>query len=530
MPIPKTKATATASTKTKNDAPPVDTSDEAAASTGKPDKTAYDAEQAKFKSEIDALQAKLNGAREKASQAGKGGTASERRNALRSELDELFNQQAGNKPSRTKTWDQVKALDEGIKQKIKDLQAAKAKVPFKSTAEVDSHVKSLETKVESGSMKLAEEKRALQEISQLKRTRRQVETFQATQESIEADRASVEELKTQLNDPAAKAVSDRITAIKAELNDIKKADDEAYSGRNKLYAERDGLQAQLNDVWTKKKAAMQQYREAGDRYWAKVNEDRARRAERAKTQRAEEEAEKKKEVAQRIREEAEAPAFQAQVEDCQTLIDFFSGKSTGAVTLKTAPNFPRDAVAGVAKLEIRQVEAVNDMVIRKKKGEEEENYFVGGKGKKGKKTKAAAESSDAPAPSSNQLNVPLPTLSALLTLSIPPPGSSADVPRVIEDLKKKKAWFEANQARVTAENISRAEAEVQRLNNIGKPDGAAAPANGTPVSDVSGPNGGGERPAEPAPTPKTSDVLSTSPPSEEVIEKLEEVKEEEATA
>lgn len=59
MPIPKTKATATASTKTKNDAPPVDTSDEAAASTGKPDKTAYDAEQAKFKSEIDALQAKL---------------------------------------------------------------------------------------------------------------------------------------------------------------------------------------------------------------------------------------------------------------------------------------------------------------------------------------------------------------------------------------------------------------------------------------------------------------------------------------
>ena len=529
MPIPKTKAAPATSIKTKNDAPPADTSDEAAASTGKPDKAAYDAEQAKFKSEIDTLQAKLNGAREKASQAGKGGTASERRTALRSELDELFNQQAGNKPSRTKTWDQVKALDEGIKQKIKDLQAAKAKVPFKTTAEVDSHVKSLETKVESGSMKLAEEKRALQEISQLKRTRRQVETFQATQESIEADRASVEELKTQLNDPAAKAVSDRITAIKAELNDIKKADDEAYSGRNKLYAERDALQAQLNDVWTKKKAAMQQYREAGDRYWAKANEDRARRAERAKTQRAEEEAEKKKEVAQRIREEAEAPAFQAQVEDCQTLIDFFSGKSTGTVTLKTAPAFQRDAVAGVAKLEIRQVDAVTDMVIRKKKGEEEENYFVGGKGKKGKKTKPA-ESSEAPAPSSNQLNVPLPTLSALLSLSIPPPASAADVPRVIEDLKKKKAWFEANQARVTAENISRAEAEVQRLNNIGKPDGAATTTNGASALDVSGPNGGGERPAEPAPTPKTSDILSTSPPSEEVAEKLEEVKEEEATA
>jgi len=35
--------------------------------------------------------------------------------------------------------------------------------------------------------------------------------------------------------------------------------------------------------------------------------------------------------------------------------------------------------------------------------------------------------------------------------------------RVVEDLKTKKAWFEANQACMTAEAMAKAEAEIQRL-------------------------------------------------------------------
>jgi len=50
------------------------------------------------------------------------------------------------------------------------------------------------------------------------------------------------------------------------------------------------------------------------------------------------------------------------------------------------------------------------------------------------------------------------------------------VPRVVEDLKTKKAWFEANQARVTAENVKKAESEIQRLTNTAKAD-IAIPSN-----------------------------------------------------
>lgn len=378
-------------------------------------------------------------------------------------------------------------------------------------------------------MKLADEKRALQEISQAKRSRRAVETFQADQEAIDARRKAADEIKKQLDDPESKAVSERFNVIKAELEEIKKEGDEAYAGRAKLFEERDKLQAEINAVYSKKRESSQTYREANDRFYTKLNEDRARRAERARAQRAEEEKAKKLEIAEQLREDASVPAFQAQIEDCQTLIDFFLGKNS-APTFASTPAVKGD-VAGVAKKELRTVEAASDegLVARKKKGENQESYFVG-KGKKGKKGGAkaipTAEANGAATPSSgSQLNVPLTTLSALLSLSIPPPASSVDVPRVVEDLNTKKAWFEANQSRVTAENLAKAEAAIQRL-TVGKADTLTPQP---PVDENTPPNGGAERPAEPAPTP-LNDVPATAVSSEEVDEKLEGVKEEDAEA
>ena len=172
--------------------------------------------------------------------------------------------------------------------------------------------------------------------------------------------------------------------------------------------------------------------------------------------------------------------------------------------------------------ELRKVEeAPEGLVARKKKGEEEESYFVAskGKGKNKKNTSktngaASADAKDVAPKDSGALNIPFATLSALLSLSIPPPASSADVPRVIEDLNTKKAWFEANQARVTAENIAKAKAEIERLSKA------------DPVSEVKPPNGSGENPAEPAPTP-TIGPDSVAVPSEAVVDKLEAVEEDE---
>jgi hypothetical protein len=325
--------------------------------------------------------------------------------------------------------------------------------------------------VDSGNLKLADEKRALQEINQTKRIRKTVESFKANSDAIDADRTAVDELKKQLDDPEAKATSERYDAIKAELDEIKKEEDELYANRSQLYDERTSLQQQLEVLFSERRESTARFREANDQYYEKLNEDRARRAERRRAQKEAEETEKRKARVLQLREEASQPAYQVQIEDCQTLIDFFSGKSTTAIVSSEKAGY-----AGPT-LEIRQVEAAapDNFVPRKKKGEEEESYFVGGKGKnkgkKGPKTNGTA-AADASSSSSN-VNLPFGTLSALLSLSIPPPSSQADVPRVVEDLKTKKAWFEANQARVTTEAVAKAEAEIQRLMK-GKGDGTAS--------------------------------------------------------
>ena len=317
-------------------------------------------------------------------------------------------------------------------------------------------------------MKLAEEKRALQDINNLKRSRRILEGFQADYDAIDKDKVKIEELRKELDDPEAQALSDRYDAIKAELDELKKESDDSYAGRTKLFEERDNIQNDLGSLFTEKRESAQRYREGNDRYWNKINEERAKRAERQRLQRAAEEAQKKKDIAERLLEEAQIPAYQAQIEDCQTLIDYFSGKTTTAVVLKSDVT-AKTQLAGVPKLEVRKVEeAPEGLVPIKKKGEDEETYFVGRKGKgKPKKTPKTSDGSGPSAvsgpPSSSSFNAPLATLTALLALSIPPPTSNADLPRVVEDLKTKKAWFEANQEHQTAENVAKAQAQIKKL-------------------------------------------------------------------
>ncbi|KAI6164870.1 hypothetical protein EDD17DRAFT_1558444 [Pisolithus thermaeus] len=407
-------------------------------SSAKPDKAAFEAEKARIQSEIDTIQAKVNAVRAKLSNAHKSDGNNDRVSALRAELEDIRGQQSGNKLSRGKIQEQIKTLQDNIQKQSKDLQAARTKASFRTVAEVDAHIQSLKAQVDSGSMKVADEKRALQEISQLTRSRKTVEGFQSKQDAIEADRRAVDELRKQLDDPEAKALSDRYEAIKAELDGLRK-------NPTTSMLERDTLQEQLNNLYNEKRDISQKFRDASDRFWAKL--------ERVRTQKAEEEARKKLEIVERLRDEAAVPAYQAQIEDCQILIDALSGKTGSTVGLSSVSSPAKADLAGVPKLEPRQVKDIDEgLVVRKKKGEDqvwEPQSFT-------------------------------PMLKALLSLSIPAPTGPGDVPRVIEDIKTKQAWFVANQERATAENIAKAELEIQHLTSGIKLDTTPSRAESPP--------------------------------------------------
>ena len=339
--------------------------------------------------------------------------------------------------------------------------------------------------MESGKLRLGDEKRAIQEISNTRRIRRAVEGFQAEQATIDYEKEQAEQLRAQLDDPEAKAISERYETLNAELDDLKKKSDDAYANKSKLYDEQHALQAEVDELWSLKKESHQRFKEAGQKHWTKVKEDRARKAEWFRQQKETEEKQKRMDLVERLREEASSPAYQIEIQDCQTLINAFSKGTTSEVPVVTsAAEEKATGLTGVPQLDIRKVEAPTDMVARKKKGEEEEAYFVSGKGKKSKKgPKTNGHSSPAlssPSTSTSQFHIPLPTLTALLSLSIPPPGSKDDIPRVVEDLKTKKAWFEANQELATKEKVAKADADIERiLKSVGKNGNSdPAPANG----------------------------------------------------
>ncbi|EJD53784.1 hypothetical protein AURDEDRAFT_96166 [Auricularia subglabra TFB-10046 SS5] len=447
----------------------------------KPDADAYKAEQEKIRSEIEALQTKLNAVKDKIALTNKDGPAAERRAALRAEQDSLRAAQGNNKVSSERLREQIKAIQDNVQKRVQDIQAAKKKAPFKTVAEVDAAIKNLDRQVESGSMAIAQEKRALAEISTYKRARKTIEGFQAEEDAIQAERAKADALRNELNDPEAQALSARYTAIRKELDEIKEQSDAAYADRNKLFDERNALQKEINALHERRRESTQQYRDAHDRYWQKVNEDRARRAEKYRAQRAAEEEEKRKDIIEQIREEARIPAYESQIEDCQTLIDFFGkllhGGAAAAAAIAEASQLTKADVAGVPKLEIRKVEVDTNLVARKKKGEDEDNYFVGGKTKAKKGAKATTPQPPKETDKNAQLNIPLPTLTALLSLSIPPPASHGEIERTVDDLKTKKTWFEANQRRQTEENVKKGEEKIRQLEAKAQAK-AGADANG----------------------------------------------------
>ncbi|KAK4684157.1 hypothetical protein P7C73_g6042, partial [Tremellales sp. Uapishka_1] len=443
--------------------------------TGKPDQAKYNAEQDELNKEIAGVKSKLDAIRSRISLA-QAPSSGDRRSVLKGEMDALRSEQGKYKVDRGKIFDEMKRLQDGVQRKIKEVQTQRGKLGFKSVQEVDDRIRSLDKQVESGTMKLIDEKKALQEISQLKRSRKALESSTSADDSIAAEKARIDELRKQLDDPEAKKVGDRFDELKKEMDSLREEGNKAYEERGKLFDERNALQAKMDELYGKKRESAQLYKDENDKHYAKMQADRSARQERFKAEKAQEDASRREEEVVRLREEAKVPAYAAEIEDCGVLIGWFKGRYGGTGEVPTTNAGGKDTektvLEGVKKLEIRKVDSDFKGMAIKKKGDDEDLGFFGGGGKKKGKSgvkKGSASVSGTATPSSEAaaapaaVNLPMSLLSAILSLGIPPPSGKDDVPRTIEDLETKKAWFEANSATKTKAEIERVEKVVAKL-------------------------------------------------------------------
>ena len=189
-----------------------------------------------------------------------------------------------------------------------------------------------------------------------------------------------------------------------------------------------------------------------------MNADRAKRDERRREERREAESSKRNAINQQLLEEAQAPAFEREIEDCRNLILFFQqriGQSGGGSEQSTSSNgslFSRPEVAGVPKLELRKVEGEAPKgTVLKKKGDAVEEDTTGwgavGGGKKKKGSNKQQQEKKETKQEDQMLNLPFGTLAALMGLGITAPLTSKDMPQSIENLERKKKYFVDNQVR-----------------------------------------------------------------------------------
>ncbi len=138
--------------------------------------------------------------------------------------------------------------------------------------------RSLDKQIESGSMKLVDEKKALQEISTLRRSRKTMELSGSADDAIAADRARIDELRKQLDDPESRKVSDRFDELKKEMDGLREEGNKAYEERGKLFDERNAFSAQMvsghregvglirqDELYGKKRESAQKFREDNDK-------------------------------------------------------------------------------------------------------------------------------------------------------------------------------------------------------------------------------------------------------------------------
>lgn len=492
---------------TSSKAAAVELTDEIAKQTGgKPDVNHHHAQLDAIKAEIEKVTAELDNVKASLSGSVPANTPEGKRRAeLHSELDSIRQSQAGNKGTRGKILDEVKSRQDALSAKIKTLQASKSKSAYKSPEEIDAAIARLNAQVETGQMKLVEEKRALSEISNLRKSRKAVETFAQQQKNIDGEREELDKLRSQLDDPQSRALSKRFDEIKTELDALKAKTEKSGESRQQLLSKRGELQTKLDELWQRRRARQAAFRSENDAFQVKVRQEREKRNEKYKEEKRAEDMRRRKEEEKTLREEAAMPAYSKEIEDCDVLIRYFSNKS-GDVQGASNDEADKKALEGVKPLELRQVESDDAFAgakIAKKKGEEDnEGYFVGAAKKpKGKKKgrgtplslgddAARADAGDAPTSAAKEapLNVPLPTLTALLSLNIPPPTSLSDIARVVENLQRKKAFFIGDQKRKTQDNIDRLEKKLQSMgvtDDAKAADVSAVPAPTTEAREAS---------------------------------------------
>ncbi|KAF7731744.1 hypothetical protein EC973_008258 [Apophysomyces ossiformis] len=408
----------------------------------KPNDEAYKKELEEINARIDKLKKQSDAVKEKINQL-PAKSDNSRREELKVQMAELRERQAEIKKDRQAVYQQLDLINDSIRKKVSSIKSFQSKVPYKTKAEVDNRIRELESKIESG-VRLVEEKKMLQEISLLKRNREQVEGLDEQQAAIDQERSIHADIKNKMDDSEAKKISEQYEKLDAEFKQLKDEASQSREARNKLFDERTRLRGLLDEEYNKLRTLRDEHRKANDEYYTFLRQLREYKKEQERLRKIQEEAEKRKEAAQQELELASLPAFAHEITLCDNLAKylqtFIGGQTQGNAAPKSLPEI-NNAPEGFVLL---------------KKSDADEDYFAGAGKKKSKGPVNKEKKTDT-------LKLPLATLEDFFQIKVTVPTKISEIPATLEKLKERKAYFEAEQPKVTAANKKKAEEKIAAM-------------------------------------------------------------------
>lgn len=357
-------------------------------------------------------------------------------------------------------------------------KTARSRVPYKSVEEIDREIQRLEKQVDAGTMKLVDEKKALAEISSMRKQRKGFAGFDEARKGIDDVRAQISELRKSLDNPEATALSQKFDTISQELAGIKSDQDQAYKNLNSLRDERNKLHADQQEKYSAVKDIKDKYYKANRAHRDYEREQARIRQERYKAEMEAKQKERRKQAARQKLEEASQPAYMDEILTAEGLIRYFDPSTNEAEkTLRAPSGFAAEAQRTVEAADFKGTKVL-------KKDEREDNYFLGTGGKKGRKgKKGGAAGSPAPGtPTEGKFNLSIGIIEELAKVNIEPPMNQSNVAAVVDKLKAKRDNWKSEQDKKTKEvssfvclcrshavligrlqNIERAQKEIDRL-------------------------------------------------------------------
>lgn len=313
---------------------------------------------------------------------------------------------------------------------LAEKEANRGRMSYKSEAEVDAKIADLRRQVDSGTMRIVDEKKALDEIGRLTRLKRTFGGLEELQNKIDAKKADNAELKKALDDPDARALNEQYDAIKAELDQMNAARDDDRKNMRALKEEKERLNQEQQGSYRKIREIRDAYSKGHRAFKAYEDQQHQQRRDRQKAERKALEEKRRKEVAARELEEASRPAYMDEILTAEGLLRYFDPSSA-----------PSESAKGPSKLAASAQRTVDDSAMQGMKvlKKEEEDFFVGGGGKKkgkGKKT-AAAEGT--------KFNMSIGIIEELGKIGVEPPSNQSDIPAVLEKLKAKLEGWRTDQ-------------------------------------------------------------------------------------